>query len=35
MAAELGVNAHTMQRVLADHVLCHLSELADLQFDVR
>lgn len=35
MAAELGVSAHTMQRVLAHHVHRHLSELADLQFDVR
>jgi hypothetical protein len=35
MAAELGVEAHPMQKVLEAHVRVQLSELADVQPDFR
>lgn len=35
MAAELGVEAHPMQKVLETHVRAQLSELADVQPDFR
>lgn len=35
MAAELGVEAHPMQKILEAHVRAHLAELADVQPEFR
>ncbi len=35
MAAELGVDAHTMEQVLDRHVRKHLAELAEIEIELR
>jgi hypothetical protein len=35
MAAELGVEAHQMQKVLEAHVRSHLADLAEVKFELR
>jgi hypothetical protein len=35
MAAELGVEAHPMQKVLETHVRAHLAGLAELRLELR
>jgi len=35
MAAELGVEAHSMQKVLETHVRAHLAELAEIKPEFR
>lgn len=35
MAAELGVEAHAMQKALEDHVRAHLADLAEVRPDLR
>ena len=35
MAAELGVDAAAMQKLLESHVRAHLDELADVRIDLR
>ena len=35
MAAELGLDAHVMQKVLEAHVRDHLNELAEIRPDLR
>ena len=35
MAAELGVEAHQMQKVLETHVRSHLADLAEVKFELR
>jgi hypothetical protein len=35
MAAELGVEAHPMQKILETHVRAHLAELTEVRPDFR
>jgi hypothetical protein len=35
MAAELGLEAHAMQKVLETHVRAHLADLAEVATDFR
>ena len=35
MAAELGVEAHQMQKVLEAHVRSHLADLAEVKLELR
>ena len=35
MAAELGVDAHTMEQVLDRHLRKHLAEMADVEIELR
>jgi demethoxyubiquinone hydroxylase (CLK1/Coq7/Cat5 family) len=35
MAAELGVDAHTVEQVLDKHLRQHLAELAEVEIELR
>jgi hypothetical protein len=35
MAAELGVEAHPMQKILETHVRAHLGELTEVRLELR